>query len=248
MSTVFAIKNVSNPKSGVSLVVVLDGQPTGTLHFLVGRTPDVTLASPAAAVLASGIYTVTVPHPSLWYVWAYDDIGTVDVPGCNWAGLSDNPDLDLIGMKLWDILRSNQPALNLCLASYLPSLSLKQIIYGSGPSVSDFPCIMIVKPHQDAEWTAMPYCRRISFRFEIMLTILHQDKAPMLPAIARFLSRVMEILNQPGYEDLLLESGTRLAFCQCQDGEGDEVQYDDNKFAAVGSLVWSGTAMLQDSA
>ena len=248
MSTGFVIKSVANPKTGSALSIVLDGTPTGTLTFFAGRTPNFALASPAAATSAAGIYTVSVPHPSLWYIWASDTNGVVDAPGCGWAGLSDNPDLDLIGQFLTQTLRDNQPALNIALASYLPGLSLKQIVYGGGTGVTDFPCIMVVKPHEDPEWAAMPFVRRISFRFEIMLTILHQDKAPMLPAMSRFLARVMEILNQPAYEGPTLESGTALAFCQCQDGEGDEVQYDDNKFAAVGSLVWSGSAMLQDSA
>lgn len=246
MSTGFLIKSVVNPKDGIHLAVTLDGQPQGAPTFAVCRTPVLGSAAAAPATLAAGVWSVAVPHPSLWYVWATDSGGTT-APDCAWAGLSDNPELDLCGQKIADILTANRPALDAALQSTLQGATVKQVVYGGAAAINSFPSVLVTKPVETDEYTAMPWVRQKTYRLEIMFTIMHQDAAPLLGAATRFLARVMEILNQPAYEGLLLESGTRLAFCQCQEGEADEQQLDDNKWASVGSLVWSGQALLQDA-
>ena len=247
MSTGFAIKSVVNPKDGATLSVILDGTPSASPTFKICRTPDYSRALSASAVLSGGQYAVSVPHPSLWYIWAADSVGVVDAPGCAWCGLSDNPDLDLCGQKLQEILTANVPALNVALQSYFQAATVKQIVYGSASAITDFPAILITKPEERAQYMFLPYGREITYQLEIMFTIIHQDPAPMLRAASRFVARIMEILNQPIYEGLILESGTPLAFCQCQEGEADESQVEANKWASTGSLVWSGKALLQDS-
>lgn len=247
MSTGFLIKTTANPKDGVHLSVTLDGTPSGSVTFSICRTPDFSKATAAAATLTAGVYAVATPHPALWYVWATDGIGTVDAPGCAWVGLSDYPDLDLCGQKLADILTANQAALNVALQTYFQDATIKHIVYGSASAITDFPAILVTKPVLKPHYVAMPYVREIVYQLEVIFTILHQDKAPMLTAASRFVSRIVEILNQPAYEGIVLDSGTPLAFCQCEEGEADETQYDENKYAAVGSLVWTGKALLQDS-
>lgn len=246
MSTGFQIKSVSNPKNGVTVSVVLDGQPAGTPTFALCRTPDVARAAAASATLSGGVWAVTVPHPSLWYVWATDTNGTT-APGAVYAGLSDNPELDLCGQALADILTANKPALDIALASSLQGATLKQIVYGGAAAITAFPAILVTKPVVTSEYIGMPWVREMTYQLEIMFTILHQDSAPLLKAATRFLGRVTEILNQPDYEGIRLESGTRLAFCQCREGESDEQQLEENKWASVGSLVWTAKSLLQDA-
>lgn len=246
MSTGFAIKSVTNPLDAATLAVTLDGQPRGTPTFLICRTPDVGLASTASATLTGGVYAVACPHPALWYVWGQDAQGVTDEPICAWCGLSDNPDLDLCGQALANILTQNKAALETALKTYFKSSAIAQIVYGGGAALTDYPAILITKPREQAQYIAMPFVRELTYTLEVMFTILHQDRASMLTAATRLSSRIVEILNQPAYEGLTLPSGTALAFCQCQEGDADEIKYGDNQWAAVGSTVWSGKALLQD--
>ena len=247
MSTGFAIKSVTNPKDGAHLTVALDGQPSGAPAFSVCRTPDLVNAAPAPSAPANGAWTVTVPHPSLWYVWATDAHGTTALPGCAWAGLSDDPELDLCGQAIADILTANRAALDLSLRSALPGASLKQIVYGGAAAVTQFPAILVTKPVERDEPIAMPWVREKIYQLDIMFTILHQDPAPMLKPATRLMARMLEILNQPAYAGLRLASGTVLGTCQCREGEADEQQLGENQWASIGSLVWTGQALLQDA-
>lgn len=247
MSTGFVIKSVVNAYDGVTVQAALDGTPQGDPVFVAGRTPDPALARLAPATLRGGVWDVSVPHPALWYVWARDAGGTTEPAACC-AGLSDNPDLDLCGQKLQEILTANRPALDLALQSFFGAdASVKQIVYGTAAALVKFPAILITKPTVQAEYMFMPYGRQYTYRLEIMFTLLHQDPAPMLRSAARFIGRIMEVLNQPLYEGLVLESGTPLAFCQVEEGEADETQVSENQWTAVGSCVWSGKALGQDS-
>jgi hypothetical protein len=190
---------------------------------------------------------VRVSHPSLWYVWGRDSSGTGDPAAC-YVGLSDNPDLDLCGQKLQEILTANRPALDIALQSFFGAdASVKQIVYGTAAAITKFPSILITKPVEQATYVFMPYGREYTYRLEIMFTILHQDPAPMLRSAARFMGRIMEILNQPAYEGLILESGTPLSFCQTKEGEADEMQVSENQWTAVGSCIWQGESQMQDS-
>lgn len=236
-----------NDHDGVHADVTLDGAPNGTPTFQIARTPDGTQAAAQAVNTGGSVWQVAVPHPSLWYLWATDADGQVAVPAACWVGLADTPDLDLAGEQLRTVLEDNRAGLTAALQTFYPGAEVKQIVYGSATIINTFPSILIGKPRESVDWVAFPWVREHVYRFEIGFLIDHQDRASLLNWAARFAARGMEILNNPQYESLTLPSGLSLAFCECAEGDVDEVQLDDKTWAAAGTLQWIGKSLKQDT-
>ena len=76
--------------------------------------------------------------------------------------------------------------------------------------------------------------------------MLHQDNTQYLQAGVDFMERVLSIINQPAYASFVLDSGVGVSLSQAKTGECSEMQIDENKFASVGSLTWSGEALIID--
>lgn len=242
------IASLSDAGDGLNATAAIAGGVTGNLRLLLSRTPVLAQASAVAFALAgAGQYHLLLPHPGLWYVWAQDDTGTTNAQAV-WTGLEPGvSDLDLCGETLRALLEANAAGLNVALQTILPGVTTKQFVYGSATDIRDFPAILICKPRQSEEWVAFPMVKSITYTFDIMFYILHQDKGSMLRAAARLLGAAMSILNQPASESLSLPSGTPLAFCAAQSGDADDVEVETDKWVAIGSLVWSGNTLKQDA-
>ena len=240
MATGFSI-SATNKLSGRSMRVSLSALPTGAVTFLVSRTPDrATAFAPLSAVQVDPkTYDLTVTRIALWYVWAIDANGPVDVPGAAWVGYSDIPALDNVGIKLAQMLTDNLPGINAALQTWFPGTTVKQVVYGSALDIRDFPSIAITKPSVVDEYTGIPFLRTLTYGLEIHLYTLHQDKGSWTQAAARFTGRVMEILNQPDYSAIVLPDQI-LSMCHASSGNVDEVEVEPGAFATVGTTIWMG--------
>lgn len=241
MATGFSIASVANKLDGRKMRVSLSGLPSGSVTFLVSRTPDRSgaFAPVAATSIDARTFDITVTRVALWYVWAIDTNGPVDVPGAAWVGFSDIPALDNVGIKLAQIMTDNIPGINAALQTWFPGTTVKQVVYGSALDIRDFPAIAITKPSVQDEYTGIPFLRTLTFSLEIHLYTLHQDKGSWTQAAARFTGRVMEILNQPDYSAILLPDQI-LSMCHAFSGNVDEIEVEPGAFATVGTTIWTG--------
>lgn len=251
-----------SPADGVHALVTVAGQPTGTLVLFASETAVPTNETPPhtqcvfAPTAITGQYLARVPRPGPWYFFAVDSAQFLIVPpappvAC-FVGLVDDVDLNLAGLYIEGILAAHRPALESSLASGWSAETnvtptIKHICYGTASGIKGFPAILITKPRETANYVAMPYIREHRYTLEIFTMLVHNEGYSHLPLAVKLAGRVMEILNQPGNDEILLPSGTRLAFCQCEQGESDDSQIDDNMWGAVGSVVWSGTTLKQNT-
>ena len=248
MRTGFKIKSITNNLDGSTAEVMLSGTPSGSVTFQASRTPDMALPGTVPATLSAGVYTLTFAAPVLWYVTATDSTNaTAPVPV--FVELASDSDLNLCGKKLESVLNSNRAALDIALQMCLPlpGIKWKQIVYGSNIIVRDFPAILVTKGMVIPSKVAFPYTWDYTYRFEIFAMVMHQDNTSYESAMAAFSERLVKILHQPAYFALCLPSGTIVNNCTCEKGESGEMQTEDNKFYSVGSIVWTGDALLTDA-
>lgn len=250
MATGLSIKQITNNLDGSTAQVVLSGVADGDVTFQASRTPDMSNPITVDATLVTGLtYDVTLPAPVLWYISAADTAGSVVQPRPVWCSASNDGRTTQLGNKLQSILQANQEALDIALQQFFNLGPIKQIVYGQATQVKSFPAILITKPQRDPNYATYAWGKLNDWTFEIYAMILHQDPTPYLNASTDFMDRVIEILGQPAYSRLTLPDGTIVAFAQAKKGEADDVLVDEhaNKWAAVGSVVWTGNALIIDS-
>lgn len=247
MATGFTILGVKNILDGKSARVTLSALPSGPVVFRCSRIPEEETSRIITTVIQIDpqTYEVGLPTSALWYIWAGDASGIVDLPGAAWIGHSDTPSLDNAGVKLQEILTRNLPGLNAALQTWYPGTTVKQIVYGSAIDVRSFPAIVITKPSMADDYQGIPFVRTQTFSFEIHFYVLHQDKGSWTQAAARFMGSVMTILNQPDYDYMELPDMI-LSMCHVSSGAVDEVEVEAGKFAAIGTAIWTGIGDLMD--
>ena len=247
MPASFAIKSVVNLKTSRQARVFLDALPTGSLTWGISRLPSPAgaIAPVAVAAVDARTFTLTFPFAALWYIWATDAGGQVDLPGAAWIGVSDDPLLDQSAQAVTQILVDNLPGLNAALGAYMPGQTVKQVVYGTALDVRDFPAIVVTKPTIVDEYMGIPFLRTLTIGLEIHLYTLHQDKGTILQQSTRFLGRVMEILNQPDYSAIAV-GDQFLSVCHASGGNSDEIEVEAGAWSTLGSLMWSGKADVMD--
>ena len=248
MPSDIAIESVVNPKTGTGLDVQLSSPPSGSLAWAISRTPYEENARPTTATdEGGGLYRVAVFAPVLWYVWATDGTGTVDLPGAATASPSDSPVLDLCGDRLRQIMEDNAAGLNSALTAWTGTPStVKRFVYGSATAITDFPAVLVTAPSFESSMTAMPYFEERVLRLEIHFYILHQDPLTYLPLVNRLTAAGLAVFNQQFYNRIVLDDGTPVTDCYCRSGNTTDVEVEEDKWVAVGSLVWQGSVYVQD--
>lgn len=246
MSNGVSIVSAANGLDGYSASVVISGTPSGPLSFWASRTPDVS-NSLLCTHTGSNPYAISVPHPSLWYIWAKDDNGFTATPGAVWVGESDGIDLDEIGYAIRDVFLHNKTGLEAILRQDFPNITIKQIVYGSPILIEGFPSILVHRPRVSEQWVAFPWVKQHQYAFDIAFMLVHGDPQIRIQTVTRWTRAGMFIINQPAYETLVLPSGLVVNFCQASEGNSDEVDLGDVGFGVIGSLVWSGLALKQDT-
>jgi hypothetical protein len=245
MGASFILQAGDNGLDGVTANVTISGSPTGAVSFLAARTPDSGGAVVVPSVLASaGVYTVTLPAPVLWYIWGQDS-GGLTGPVPVWVSTSNNLDMELCGKKVRDLLEANRAAIEAKIKVHNPDETLKKIAWGSALGIDDFPSIIVVRPKEDPKYAFFAYGSEIDYTVEVFALVLHQDKLSALTLAADMIAACMSILRQPAYSTVTLDSGLPLNVTVNQ-GTADDEQLDENKWAATGSLVWSGNGLTQD--
>jgi len=131
------------------------GTPNGSISFLAGRTPEVSLASSVTAT-GTGPYVVALGNPGCWFVWVQDGDGESVTPAAVWIGGIDSI-LNDIGTKLRDILWSLAPGIEAALRKIYPDVTLKQACFGYDQQADQYPAIVVWKPSADYTWTTAPY-------------------------------------------------------------------------------------------
>jgi hypothetical protein len=162
-----------------------------------------------------------------------------------WIGQVNDPVADEIGYYLRDLLTTNIRGIEAILQGRYPKATVKQIIYGFGGNVEDYPAITVVKPRWSWTWLAFPFSKRYTYSATIACWVLHTTEQTEISYATRFAEACMEILSLPAYNKVTLPSGRKLFNVLVQSGEADETYRDDNKFEALSSLVWSAQAQLQ---
>jgi hypothetical protein len=224
--------------------ITLSGSPTGTLWFVVSRTPDIDSASDAPHA-GTGPCWLDVPHPGLWYIWAGDDNGATS-PVALWSGWATDP-INEVGERLQSIIDANRLGIEARMTRYDPDLRIQQVVFGSSADIVAFPAVLVTQPRWSEQWYAMPWTRLVTASFQIACGYPHQDEAERLRLSAAIGHAVRSILNQPAYESLTdLGSGVEWAFCTTAGGEVMDVQVDENTWVGTAQLEWSGQAMLTD--
>lgn len=240
----------NNAKDGAHLNVLIVGRPTGDVVFYVGRLPggEDRQEVDSGSITGTNPFAITVPHPlAFWYVWVEDDNGFCAAADGDWVDYTGYRDIDEIGYCLRDRIVANQIAIEKSIQAYFPDQSLKQILYGSASAIREFPALLVTKPRRDPEeYVAAPMVQRHTYTFDIYCFILHQEKTTQVRQASQFMASVMSILNQPHYTLLKVNDSYTLDQCLARSGEADDSELDTGKWAAVGSLVWSGEGFIQD--
>jgi hypothetical protein len=245
MSTSIAIDSISNAMNGTGATVVITGTPSGAVQFKASRMPNYSTAVGVSS-FGTGPYTVTLPNPGLWYVWAFDSSGVVAEPGAVWASSSNISELEAVGLKIRDILRDNKKGIEAILRTVYPDSTLKCIHYGSAVLVDDFPAILVRDPRDDVEWAFFPYGEIHTYRFTIFCLVIHPDEQTEMDFATQFGEAVKFILRQPHYVTITLDSGVVIDNCQVSDIRVDDTDLGgDAAHGAVASLSWSGVAIKQ---
>jgi hypothetical protein len=246
LTSAIAIASVTNNQDGTHATVVITGTPTGSLSFKIARTPNYAKAF-TATFTGAGPYVVAVPNADGWYFWAVDNNGPCTM-AAQWIGLSNNPEVDLVGLQLQTILSSNELLLNAALQQWYPNTTVKQIIYGNAAiAARGFPAIMVTKPRQQWQWVAMPYVKSVDFYYEVDCLVVHSEPQMALQLANKMAGAIINILKKPDYNVIVIPSGMQLAFCTPTEGEADENQVDDTSFGAVATVLWTGNGIIQDT-
>jgi hypothetical protein len=247
MANGLVIKSVANRGDQVTAAVSVSGTPSGTPRFLINRTPDYNGAIPAVSS-GSGPYLLTVPYPSLWYVWIVDDNGPCAEPEAGLIGTDAGENVPELGAALRDILWNNKKGIEAALKQWDVSWTLKQAVYGYGGDVTDWPAVLVMQPKFTSEYIAAPYVRQYSFTCAILCVILHESEQSQLPAAGAFGNIVERILSQPAYDQIVLGNDQVIDFGYIrQGGVTEEPVGDSGKFLAVASLQWGGIGDRVDS-
>ncbi len=196
------------------------------------------------------LWNLSFRGQGLWYVWAIDSSGVSD-PMPIWVdvqqvGYNPGPDLVQVCDKLQEILLSHIPGINASIQQvFHADAGLKVVHFGSATALREFPSILITNPRVQVDWVAFPMVREFVFTVDILAIILHQDQASVMPIATHMAGWIMEILNNPIYDQISLPNDTRLAFCMASSGDSMEAKFDEKYWSGVASIAWSGKALAQ---
>lgn len=246
--------NISSIVSDVSLtaLVAVSGVPIGSLSLWASRVPDVTKALPLAYT-GSGPYSVTFECPGIWYVWANDEagfsldrdeVGNPLYAAC-FVGANDTV-ADEIGQELQSWLWLNKQGIECVLRERYPKTTLKQVQYGFGGNIVNYPSIVIANPRWSFRWAAFPLVREWTYTFTIACLVAHAQEQSELPLAVKLSEAAGLVLNNPFHLRFSLPSGIEIYNSGAMSGDSDEFPMDDTTFVAAGSVVWTGQALLQD--
>lgn len=242
-----AIVSVTNCQDAMHADVVLTGTIVGgTPTFYVASVPEAVPVLAPSFLLPTGVYRVVMATPGLWYVWVQDSQGRSANPSAVWVGLSDILDVNLTGMALAEILTRHKAGLEAqARETFFPKCTIKFIGYGTARNITDYPAILVTKPRFNSQWVAAPMVRQITYRFDILIFVLHNSPDNWLSVATNLANAVNHILDLPEYDALRLSSGTPLAFCQSSEGDSDDIEVEEGIYCALGSCTWSGEALEQ---
>lgn len=247
MASGLIIASVANGQDGKSFVITLNGVAVGQLSFWLNRVPSATGAVPASYT-GSNSYTVAVPYPALWYVWAADGNGLTEEPVAVEVGPTDGQDLSDLGKALRDLLWDNKLGLEIPLRHRDPNWTLKQVVFGSGYDLEDYPSILVMRPVRRSEYIAAPYVRQHTFSVMIACVMLREDEQSDLPSMSEWMAMVDTVLSQPAYDHIVLPSGMIVDFGYIRQSQvTEEVVGDGQKFVCIGTLEWGGVGDTVDS-
>ena len=244
-----SIAKVENLKDGSRCRVTLNGIPTAPVYFLIGQTPD---ANKAVALdsdyttVAHPYYTLTLPAPTHWYIWAVEGAESVKRPGALWIGLSDRQEIDELGTALSDIIRSNFPLLDAALQQRGVPLTMKQAVYGYGGIGNDFPLALVTRPSYSRESFFAPQGWLIKCSFTIMAFLLHTETSTEMPAGGTLTNAMSKILSTPDYQDIVLPSGVTVTGNGIGSASVEESEFDTAGFEVLCSLQWNGEYQIQE--
>jgi hypothetical protein len=245
MSTSIAIESIVNVEDGATATVTTTGTPSGLVQFKASRQPVYSTAVGVSSA-GTGPYTVVLPNPGLWYVWALDTGGVVAEPEAVWVSLTEVCELEAVGVKLRDILRDNKKGIESLMRSVYPETTLKCAHYGSPALIDDFPAVLVRDPRDDVEWAFFPYGEIHTYRFTIFCLVVHPDEQSEMDFATQFGEAVKYILRQPHYLSFTLDSGVVIDNCHVSDIRVDDADLGgDAAHGAVASLSWSGVAVKQ---
>ena len=242
------------PNDDSTATAVIQGVPSGALAFLASSFPEARdqLSVPYSG---AGPYTLDLPVPDLWWVWAQDSAG-VSGPLPVWTSVAARWINDLGGW-LRDTIDTNSLLINKVLQARFPGSSLQRVFYGYPGQTDASPRVVIDQPRFSEEWggNAGPGDiygageKLITYFARIHCGVLHNTEVTELPQAMRLGGAVLRILARPLYNDFLLPSkdrpsGLRIFNASVGQGSGQTIALEDGRYSSEVELSWSGQAQV----
>ena len=183
----------------------------------------------------SGLYTLTVPYPDAWFIWAEDNFGFTDPTG-GYVGFSDDEALDEAGFALAARLLLNKILLDEVLKTVYQAQHVHQIVYGIADNINGFPSILVTNPKRRSERVAAPFTWRHDYSFTIAFLIYHAEEQTELPSAVKFAERAARILNQSDYVRLPVNNGMILYDCAAKTGDYERHRHQGRRLLCDGHV------------
>jgi len=186
-----------------------------------------------------------LPSPNLWYVWILDGGQPCLDPEAVWISKSDDEDLNECGLFIEQRLVANKKGLEASIRPIYPQATIKQIVYGLGSAVMEFPSIIVSNPSDDTPWRFAPFGSEADFNLQIAVIIQRMDEQTELAAATRLTRAVQRILSQPANLEITLPCGSMLVNARTQAASISERQLAD-RWLSIGILNWSAMTLYLD--
>lgn len=268
---VLRITEVINPYNGQTVDIQLDRSPIvgggDTFKVYASRVPDdygeecVAVPTPT-----ENRFRVRTPYPvpdgtapELLYFTVYDvegysvhrdtadaacpdGIGNLIGQASAWVGHTREDELTDVMKALWRRIVDNKNGIESRLRAIEPSITLKQIIWGMGERIDNYPAIEINQVALSEPYEGAHRFRIAKVEAELFGYIVHQVPTIESELVTAFGRAVQRILNQEAYEQMDLVGGHSLAMCMAETLSFDNNVWDGGlkRFVSSWSLSWRG--------
>lgn len=229
---------------GSNALVVTSGNPSGTLTFMVCRTPSGTKIDTPSVSTGSNNWIVAIPSTGLWYVWTKDNNGTSAECKAVWKTYGDHFPLMDISIAIADRLKLNREGINAALRTVEPNSEIKHIVAGNGSIISEYPAILIAPASRSNQFEFAPHTFIVNFGVKIYLYMFKEDSDPREDIVSQAAEAVQYILNQKEYLSMSA-GGLCLSQCYVSDISLEENAGNDGRLQHSAVLSW--TAMAYDN-